>query len=704
MATTAVFRLCCYRRTRPLRTAILVALVLCGVFLLLQYLSVRDHRLSSATGSPAVWRRNGTLTAEFARLNSSWFEERQRLQAGSKRFSDFDCVLPDLNPFHPEVMRHFKKEPAVDCRKAMDNWVQVTDGKFRISSSARAQYGDITCKYIPIVRESDYAFAEGSPVSPMLDGAQVTSDFFKVECSSSSGRKYSSMHSGVARKEDVFKRLESFGKGKQPGSSPDSKGREGSSGEKLSLNVFMLGFDSMSRMSWLRNLVATREHFVYKLGAVELEGYNIVGDGTPAAFLPILTGHEELELPEARRGHKGATTVDGHPWIWKDFKRSGYVTGWAEDLPGSGTFTYRMLGFKDQPTDHYMRTYFLAAERQDHRHPPLCLGSVPRHVNFMNWFRDLFRMYRGFPKAFVGFHAELSHGSYTMPQVMDQDVLKLLKDLEEEGHLNHTLLILMADHGARFNHIRAIPQGKLEERNPYFGLRFPPWFLRQYPDVLRNLKTNARRLTTPFDIHATLHDLLNLTTGGLPSAGDGGKASKGMSLFREIPPDRTCSQAGVAPHWCACLDWQPISASDERAVKAVQAALDKINALTAKQRHLCAELVLHEVTRTLRYVPSASDIEAERKTEDFKGSDPMKTGLLKDAFLPPLLASPRELYQVSFFAEPGHGHFEVTVTLDVKSGKIRLNDNDISRMNKYGSAPACLNNKFPFLNPFCYCK
>jgi hypothetical protein len=44
-----------------------------------------------------------------------------------------------------------------------------------------------------------------------------------------------------------------------------------------------------------------------------------VGDGTPAALLPILTGRTEQELPEARRGHAKAETVDRFPWIWKKF-------------------------------------------------------------------------------------------------------------------------------------------------------------------------------------------------------------------------------------------------------------------------------------------------------------------------------------------------------------------------------------------------
>ena len=36
----------------------------------------------------------------------------------------------------------------------------------------------------------------------------------------------------------------------------------------------------MSRMSWIRNLPKTREFFTKELGGIELEGHNILGDGT----------------------------------------------------------------------------------------------------------------------------------------------------------------------------------------------------------------------------------------------------------------------------------------------------------------------------------------------------------------------------------------------------------------------------------------
>ena len=51
--------------------------------------------------------------------------------------------------------------------------------------------------------------------------------------------------------------------------------------------------------------------------------------------------------------------------------------------------------------------------------------------------------------------------------------------------------------------------GKLEEHNPFMSFRFPPSFARTHPEAMKNLRTNAHRLTTPFDIHATFEDIVD---------------------------------------------------------------------------------------------------------------------------------------------------------------------------------------------------
>lgn len=140
--------------------------------------------------------------------------------------------------------------------------------------------------------------------------------------------------------------------------------------DSLRLNVVMFGFDSLSHNMWKRLLPKTYKYVVKDLRGIALNGYNIVGDGTPQALIPILTGRTELgkvlngtriiviklirvfcllltELPDTRkRMGKDAQYVNVYPFIWNDFQRNGYVTGFAEDMIQINTFTYRLKGFQ----------------------------------------------------------------------------------------------------------------------------------------------------------------------------------------------------------------------------------------------------------------------------------------------------------------------------------------------------------------------
>lgn len=116
------------------------------------------------------------------------------------------------------------------------------------------------------------------------------------------------------------------------------------------------------------------------LQASVLHGYNIVGDGTPQALIPMLTGYAEPELPETRKRMDDAHYVNVYPFAWKNFSASGYVTAYAEDCPYTGVFTYRLKGFDALPTDHYMRSFYLEVDRVIRDHARFCLGDKPRHV------------------------------------------------------------------------------------------------------------------------------------------------------------------------------------------------------------------------------------------------------------------------------------------------------------------------------------
>jgi hypothetical protein len=58
----------------------------------------------------------------------------------------------------------------------------------------------------------------------------------------------------------------------------------------------------------------------------------------------LIINLEKKIRPEARRGFVNSSYVDKFPWIFKEYKKAGYVTQWAEDMQSIGTFQLRMLG------------------------------------------------------------------------------------------------------------------------------------------------------------------------------------------------------------------------------------------------------------------------------------------------------------------------------------------------------------------------
>ena len=96
--------------------------------------------------------------------------------------------------------------------------------------------------------------------------------------------------------------------------------------------------------------------------------------------------------------------------VWKDFRRHGYITAWSEDAANIGTFNYRMVGFKDQPTDHYMRIFYLEAEKQYKKHKKLCLGSKRRSRVLLDWVKDMYVMYKNRSKFVFGFVSATREG------------------------------------------------------------------------------------------------------------------------------------------------------------------------------------------------------------------------------------------------------------------------------------------------------
>jgi hypothetical protein len=66
------------------------------------------------------------------------------------------------------------------------------------------------------------------------------------------------------------------------------------------------------------------------------------------------------------------------------------VTSFNEDEPNIGTFSYRLNGFQEQPTDHYLRTFYQAISNDLNIYKKLCVGSIPKHKVMLDYTKDFF--------------------------------------------------------------------------------------------------------------------------------------------------------------------------------------------------------------------------------------------------------------------------------------------------------------------------
>ena len=307
----------------------------------------------------------------------------------------------------------------------------------------------------------------------------------------------------------------------------------------------------------------------------------------------------------------------------------------------------------------------------------------------MNYIREMYEMYPGSSKFSFLFHSELSHDGYSELQAVDDDLYNFLSDMEHRGHLNNTILILMSDHGARFHEVRQYVQGKYEERMPYFGFRFPPWFRDKYPGAMRSFKLNSKRLTTPFDIHETFVDILNYT-----GARKGSLDNRGISLFKEIPPSRTCAHAGIETHWCACLNWKDADTSSNHVITAANHLVGTVNNMTSQERHQCTQLKLDVVTHAGVFAPHTSLLKF-RKSLDSDG---------RKADLSDNMEASELFFQLTITTLPNHGKYEATLKFIQNENTFVANEKEISRINKYGNQSHCVTKTLPHLRPYCYCK
>ncbi|XP_017048884.1 uncharacterized protein LOC108093372 isoform X2 [Drosophila ficusphila] len=432
-------------------------------------------------------------------------------------------------------------------------------------------------------------------------------------------------------------------------------------------SVLLWGIDSVSRMT-IELTMPKMYEYLKTSNWFELQGYNKMGDNTFPNLMAVLTGFNKTFANAQCRPDK-VGGLDACPLIWKDYQARGYTTAFAEDWSPFSTFDYSSMGFLHPPTDAYGRPLILAAEKElkvTHQSQlPYCLGRKPAAEYIYDLGVQFTRVNRN--RTFFGMFwtNTFSHNDFTVTSAMDAKMVEYMRTLEKKGVMDNTIIIFFSDHGSRFGPLRILDSGFVEERLPFIYFHVPLWIQDKYPKLLRNLRVNKNRLTSPYDIHATLKHILELDTppeklphpDACPSC---------QSVFLEMNWSRNCSQAGIEKHWCACDSSFELPTKDPRAKVMSTQLVDAINKFVSSKKGTkrCRRLRLNRI------------ISVQQRSNS-------------------------NHYLVQVKAQPRNAIFEATVDWDPSAQTISIRVPSVSRLDTYFGMSGCSSVKET--KKFCIC-
>ncbi|CAI9738683.1 XP_029648894.2uncharacterized protein LOC115222734 [Octopus vulgaris] len=599
------------------------------------------------------------------------------------------CRIPNMDPFESSLKSFFHIHKWKACPSK--SLVFQDENALRVNHSVIKRWYNNTfkiCHVWPIVRTiDDRHILYKKKFLEFKTDILIPHDYIKVKCFNKRNRViFTNYHAFIQKKKtsernhtnssSVFKLL---------------KTNPYSARAKVHMDVMLLGIDSVSRLNFMRQLPETRQYLLQK-DAIEMNGYNKVGDNTLVNLVPLLTGKYLKDLPWNES--LGMLPFDKYDFLWKKYHRNGFRTMFAEDAPVLATFNCAKYGFKVQPTDHYFRPVTLAIGRDNSvwSMKRRCVRDRSITDMVLQYTYDFVRTYNDTPHFSLSFITSLTHNDMNNAGYSDLEYQRFFHKLFKHHLIKNTFVIFFSDHGIRFGSYRSTYLGKLEERLPFMFLIPPHWFKQSFPHMWNNLKSNSHRLTTPFDIYETLVDILDMKKAMKRDHNEEIESTqrKRISLFRKVPLNRTCEEATILPHWCTCHESKPVKITDSIVAKGAQYLVKCINKKTSQLRNLCDQLELVSIkdavimaanTNLLRFVRNRNYVINRHVVYGNKVNT-----IIKD-------------YQLTIQTNPGGGLFEGTVRYDSKTKHFSLLG-DISRTNMYGDQARCVSNA----RKFCFCR
>lgn len=183
------------------------------------------------------------------------------------------CIFPKL-----DYSSHKSVEASREC-KIKENWGRFdrVTHVWTLNPNIKQKINKIVCNYRVINKIDDFNISMG-PYKSLADGDTIKDEVVEVFCngidSKNKRETFENLYAQIISKLDTTK---------TEYSDPFSVDANGCK----PLSVMILSYDSVSRVSWINRLSKTMSFMKDVMDFDILNGYNILGDGTPAGYLII---------------------------------------------------------------------------------------------------------------------------------------------------------------------------------------------------------------------------------------------------------------------------------------------------------------------------------------------------------------------------------------------------------------------------------
>ena len=218
-------------------------------------------------------------------------------------------------------------------------------------------------------------------------------------------------------------------------------------------------------------------------------------------------------------------------------------------------------------------------------------------------------------------------------QTLNNDLSTFVRKIST---LEHTLTILMADHGNTYtSYTSTMLEGRFEMYHPSFFMILPESVKRWLgKSALGNLRQNTKRLFTMADVHDTILEVARRDHS------NAGREGNEKGLLRLIPAARQCNDLELAlPNLCVCEGWDTPAKNDTVQVGALEYAVGMLNNLIdsqwkeGKKKELKVQRNCHRLfAKSFRNVRERSEKGDLITTMDFTVDSGRGSGQTEDVF------------------------------------------------------------------------